>query len=64
MKLCPLIQVLEIYPAFLFGALIEILQGTMGLGRDGDWHDLVADSVGIALAYVVWTLVRRLGWAR
>jgi len=50
--------------AFIFGAVIEVLQGTMGLGRDGDWHDLAADSVGIAVACVVWRLMLRAGWVR
>jgi len=49
---------------FLFGAAIEVLQATMGWGRDGDWRDLVADSVGIAAAYLVWSLMRRRGWVR
>jgi VanZ family protein len=34
----------------LFGAGIEIAQGEMKLGRDEDFRDLVADSVGIAVA--------------
>jgi len=50
--------------AFLFGAAIEVLQATMGWGRDGDWRDLVADSVGIAAAYLAWGLMRRRGWVR
>jgi VanZ family protein len=50
--------------AFLFGAVVEVLQATMGWGRDGDWHDLVADSVGIAAAYLVWGLARRAGWLK
>src|SRR4051812_39161442 len=50
--------------AFVFGAVIEILQATMGLGRDGDWRDLIADSIGIGAAYLVWGLLRRLGWMR
>jgi hypothetical protein len=50
--------------AFGFGAVIEILQATMGLGRDGDWHGLLADSVGIAMAYGAWWGMRRLGWVR
>lgn len=32
-----------------FGALIEILQGVMDVGRDADWADFVAD-VGAAVA--------------
>ena len=50
--------------AFVFGAVIEVLQATMGLGRDGDWRDLVSDSVGIASAYLVWWLMRRAGLVR
>lgn len=50
--------------AFIFGALIEVLQATMGLGRDGDWHDLAADTVGIAAASGVWWLMRRAGWVK
>jgi len=40
------------------GAGIEIAQGLMGLGRDADVHDFIADSVGIwaalMLALVGW----------
>jgi VanZ family protein len=50
--------------AFLFGAAVEILQAVMPFGRDGDWHDLAADSVGIAAAWLVWLGMRRLGWVR
>lgn len=50
--------------AFVFGAVIEVGQATMGLGRDGDWHDLLADSTGIAVAYLAWWLMRRAGWVR
>jgi VanZ family protein len=32
----------------LFGALIELLQGAMGLGRQADLHDLGANAAGIA----------------
>jgi VanZ family protein len=34
----------------LFGAAIEILQGAMGLGRDMDFWDWVADAIGTFLA--------------
>jgi VanZ family protein len=34
----------------LFGGGIEIAQGTMGLGRDMDIMDFVADGVGISIA--------------
>jgi VanZ family protein len=50
--------------AFVFGAAVEVLQATLPFGRDGDWHDLLADTVGIALAYAAWLVMRRLGWAK
>ena len=31
----------------LFGGAIEILQATMGLGRDGDWIDFAADMAAV-----------------
>jgi len=48
--------------AFAFGATIEVLQANMGLGRDGNWGDLAADSVGIVAAYLAWWALRRLDW--
>ncbi len=33
-----------------FGGAIEIAQGTMGLGRDMDIHDWIADTCGVLLA--------------
>lgn len=50
--------------AFGFGAAVEVLQAVMPLGRDGDWRDLAADSVGIVAAYLAWALMRRWGWVR
>jgi len=35
----------------IFGAAIEVAQGTMGFGRDMDVWDWVADCVGIAVAF-------------
>lgn len=46
--------------AFLFGALVEVLQSTLPFGRDGDARDLLADSVGIVVAVAVWAALRRL----
>jgi len=37
---------------FFFGAFVEVLQALMGFGRDADWHDLAADSVGISVAFL------------
>src|SRR4051794_18393258 len=46
--------------ALAFGAAIEVLQANMGLGRDGNWADLGADTLGIVAAYLAWALMRRL----
>ena len=35
------------------GGLIELLQGAMGLGRDAEWLDLVADALGVALGLIL-----------
>src|SRR5581483_3372585 len=56
------------YPALaalmlLFGGAIEIAQGVMGLGRDADVKDWVADAVGIAAALSLLYLGLG-GWAR
>lgn len=40
----------------LFGALIEVLQMTMQLGRHGEWSDLISDGLGAALAVGLGTL--------
>ena len=42
-----------------FGAAIEVAQATMGFGRDGDWRDLAADTVGVGVALGLYLLVRR-----
>jgi hypothetical protein len=44
--------------ALALGALVEVLQGAMGFGRDSDWRDLVADAVGVALAFAVAGIAR------
>lgn len=48
------------------GAGIEIAQGTMGLGRDMDIHDWVADSIGVllALGFLLCVPRRRGSWLR
>ncbi len=46
--------------AIALGLLVEVLQGTMDLGRDADWRDWAADSVGVGVALLVWMLARRL----
>ena len=43
-----------------FGVMIEILQATMGFGRDGDWRDAVANATGAAVIVGSILLHRRL----
>lgn len=43
-----------------FGALIEVLQMTMDLGRHGEWSDLISDTIGAVLGLGVMHLTRRL----
>jgi VanZ family protein len=33
-----------------FGGAIELVQGAMGHGRDADWHDMIANALGIFTA--------------
>ncbi len=42
--------------AVIYGGIIELLQETMALGREGDLPDLLADVVGVILgmAYLRW----------
>jgi VanZ family protein len=47
-----------------FGVLMEILQGLMGLGRQCDWRDAVANSIGVLLVSGGFLLVRRLAGRR
>jgi VanZ family protein len=50
--------------ALAFGGIIEVLQSTLPFGRDGEWGDFVADTVGVASAYFLWRVARHLGWVR
>ena len=43
------------------GAAIELLQMAMPLGRQGDWRDLAADALGVALSLLIWGVIRRFG---
>ncbi|RAK57282.1 VanZ family protein [Phenylobacterium deserti] len=47
--------------AFGLGVAVEVLQAALPFGRDGDVRDLLADSIGIGLALLVWATVTRLG---
>jgi hypothetical protein len=46
------------------GAGIEFVQSKMGEGRSGDPLDFLADCMGIALAFVIARLIRRIFEAR
>ena len=39
------------------GAAVEVVQGLVG--RDASWGDLLADSLGVAVALLLWVLWRR-----
>ena len=42
-----------------YAVLTEVLQGALPIGRDGDWHDVVADAIGIAVGLgLSWLLGR------
>jgi VanZ family protein len=48
--------------AFGMGVFVELAQWAMGFGRDADWHDVAADSIGIVVAfalYFAWRLLSR-----
>lgn len=47
--------------AFGFGVLVEVVQGLMGFGRDADWHDVAADSIGIVAAFIPYFAIVLLG---
>jgi VanZ family protein len=38
---------------FLLGATIEVLQGSMSFGRQGDFADLLANTTGIAFGFLL-----------
>jgi VanZ family protein len=41
------------------GIAIEIAQGLMPYGRQGDWRDALADAIGVGVGVVVWAIARR-----
>ncbi|GAA4644957.1 hypothetical protein GCM10023115_29170 [Pontixanthobacter gangjinensis] len=42
---------------FLFGMLIEVLQGTLTSYRTPDWWDVLANSTGVVLAVIFFTVM-------
>lgn len=45
--------------ALALGAVIEVAQARMGLGRHGDWADWIGDLVGVAGAVAIDAWLRR-----
>jgi VanZ family protein len=43
----------------LFGGLIEILQSSMNLGRQGEWTDLLSDGIGAVLGGIFFHFASR-----
>lgn len=48
----------------LFGAVIELIQGSMNIGRSFDTYDILADAAGAVLVAVIWYLFTRLSDGR
>jgi VanZ family protein len=44
---------------FGYGVLIEMAQGSMGFGRQCDWHDVLANTLGALTALAVAAALRR-----
>lgn len=42
------------------GLGVEVLQSLQGFGRQGDPRDMVANSLGVGAAFVLWATARRL----
>lgn len=40
--------------ALALGLAVEALQANMGFGRQGDWRDIVANSLGVVVGYAAW----------
>ena len=45
--------------AILFGVLIELLQSSLGWGRQGDLMDILSNSIGTLIAVPVFNLILR-----
>lgn len=45
--------------ALVLGVLVEVLQAMLPLGRDSDWHDAAADTVGAFAALGLYALALR-----
>ncbi len=45
-----------VFGVFFLGALIELLQGTLTNNRHSEWLDVVANTIGIIVAFVAFKL--------
>ncbi len=45
-----------VFGVFFLGALIELLQGTLTSNRHSEWLDIVANTIGIIVAFVTFKL--------
>lgn len=45
-----------VFFALALGVLVEVLQAILPVGRDSDWHDAAADSVGVFAALGLYVL--------
>jgi VanZ family protein len=45
-----------------YAGISEVLQARLPINRDGDWHDALADTIGVAIGLLlalVWLRIRR-----
>ena len=47
----------------VYAAVTEVLQAVLPIHRDGDWHDALADTIGVLIGLAADLLLRRLGAA-
>ncbi|SDR71807.1 VanZ like family protein [Gillisia sp. Hel1_33_143] len=43
----------------LFGMLIEVLQGTLTSYRTPDWYDMLANSLGVLIAFLIFIFFKK-----
>lgn len=43
-----------------FGGIVELLQANMGMGRSGDWYDLLADAGGALICAGIAPFIARI----
>lgn len=54
------VPVVGLAPALVaYAGLSEVLQAVLPIDRDGDWHDALADTIGVVIG-----LLLALGWLR